>query len=270
MNCKPKLNFHFTSRCNMKCRYCFVPQSENLCHRDTLRALERIAESGIFGGINFVGGEPTVSPLLPTLIRLTKRFGLSASIVTNRFLLAKMDGQKLNALLANLDCVGISVDSLDEAPNGSIVRAAGNSVLSRREYESLCLKIKALGCRLKINTVVSRLNVREDFSSFYERVRPDRIKIFQCLKPNVQTKNCYGALLVSAAEFEAFVQRHAKFGAVIENNSDMTSAYYMLGSDCRFWDNATGKKSPSILEVPVEEALKFIKVDERRYQKRYA
>lgn len=265
-----KINFHFTSICNMKCRYCFVPQNQNLNGDELLEIIRKISESGIFDGINFVGGEPTTSKFLLPMIKEAKRFGLKTSIVTNGYVLSKMPQKDFEEIVKNLDCVGLSVDSLDEDSNRKIGRAVGKSILSRSDYEKLCLKIKKLGCKLKINTVVSKLNLNEDFNSFYETVKPDRIKIFQVLKPNVCTKNCYDDLLISSDEYNSFLLRHSAFEVVSENNSDMTSAYYMLGSDGCFWDNATGKKSESVLSVPIEDALNSVFVDEEKYQRRYA
>lgn len=254
----------------MKCRYCFVPQNKNLNNEQLLSIIRKICKSGIFDGINFVGGEPTTSRFLLPMIKETKRFGLKTSIVTNGYILSKMPQNDFEEIVKNLDCVGLSVDSLDEDTNRKIGRVVGNSMLSRADYENLCLKIKKLGCKLKINTVVSKLNLNEDFNSFYETVKPDRIKIFQVLKPNVCTKNCYDDLLISSSEYNSFLLRHSTFDVVSENNSDMTSAYYMLGSDGCFWDNATGEKSPSILSVSVESALTSVFVDDEKYKKRYA
>lgn len=247
-----------------------MPRTRELDYQELLLAIRNIGESGFFDSINFVGGEPTTSPILLPLVKETKKAGLRASIVTNGFLLSRMPSEKFRELVSELDCVGLSIDSLSESTNRLIGRIAGNAVLSRDEYETLCCRIKQLGCRLKINTVVSSLNYDEDFSSFYRTVQPDRIKVFQVLKPEVITKQRYDDLLISSGTYRAFLLRHSSFDLVAEDNDDMTGAYYMLGSDGCFWDNATGKKSDSILSVPVEEALKAVYVNEDKYQKRYA
>ena len=51
----------------------------------------------------------------------------------------------------------------------------------------------------------------------------------------------------------------------------MTNAYYILDSECRFIDNKTGKKSPSLADegMTVEQALSYIEVDTAKYQARY-
>lgn len=51
----------------------------------------------------------------------------------------------------------------------------------------------------------------------------------------------------------------------------MINAYYILDSECRFLDNKTGIKSPSLAKnsISVEDALTYIKMDYDKYQARY-
>ena len=231
--------------------------------------------TGSFQRINFVGGEPTVSPLLIPLVRDAYYAGFDCSIVTNGFNLIH-NAQQFEAIYPLLSCIGISVDSLDKRTNAAIGRCCKGHVITRSEYEQLCAAIKSHGIRLKINTVVSKLNVHEDFTHFYEAVQPDRIKLFQVLKPNTQLKNDYEDLLITKADFNSFVLRHKTAGSfgeniVAEDNEVMTNAYYILDSECRFIDNKTGKKSPSLADegMPVEQALSYIEVDTAKYQARY-
>ena len=232
--------------------------------------------TGSFQRINFVGGEPTVSPLLIPLVHDAYHAGFDCSIVTNGFNLIH-NAQEFEAIYPLLSCIGISVDSLDKRTNAVIGRCCKGHVITRTEYEQLCASIKSHGIRLKINTVVSKLNVHEDFTHFYKAVQPDRIKLFQVLKPNTQLKNDYDDLLITKADFNSFVLRHKTVGSfgkniVAEDNEAMTNAYYILDSECRFIDNKTGKKSPSLADdgMTVEQALSYIEVDTAKYQARYS
>ena len=132
--------------------------------------------------------------------------------------------------------------------------------------------IKQSGCKLKINTVVSKLNLKEDFNDFYEQVSPDRIKLFQVLKPAGILKNNYDELLISKAQFNEFVERHIKYKNKIcsEENELMLNSYYMLNSEGCFIDNKTGIIGKSLLSNDVEEALKDVFIDIQKYTKRYA
>lgn len=269
------LNWHFTNTCNMDCRYCFIPHSKAVSTDEYYYILKKVCESGIFSRINFVGGEPTVSSLLPSFLEITKNFGLNTSIVTNGYKLIK-DEKFCDRILSNLDILGLSIDSINSKTNMLIGRRVLEknhyNVIEKSDYNQLCRKVKKYGVKLKLNTVVSKLNLAEDFNSFYDEVQPDRIKLFQVLKPNVCTKHCYDDLLISKSEFNAFVKNHEKFAKriVAEDNNDMTSSYYMLRSDGKFLDNLTGMVSPSLTEVSVKEALSYVFIDQSKYEKRYA
>ena len=268
------VNWHFTAVCNFKCRYCFMHNSLSLTRKDYMVVLKKLI--GSFQRINFVGGEPTVSLLLIPLVRDAYHAGFDCSIVTNGFNLIH-NAQQFEAIYPLLSCIGISVDSLDKRTNAAIGRCCKGHVITRSEYEQLCAAIKAHGIKLKINTVVSSLNLHEDFTHFYETVQPDRIKLFQVLKPNTQLKNHYDDLLITKSDFDSFVLRH-KVGCslgkhiVAEDNAAMTNAYYILDSECRFIDNKTGKMSPSLANdgMTVEKALSYIEVDAAKYQARYS
>lgn len=263
------VNFHFAPQCNMNCKYCFVEKTNSFSLEEYFQVIDKLAT--FFSRINFVGGEPTTSPYLIPLVRKARSLGLECSMVTNGFELIHNEA-KFKELYTLLSCIGISIDSLNESTNHEIGRMCSNHVLSRDEYESLCQTIKSHGIKLKINTVVSKINLKEDFSSFYKTIKPDRIKIFQVLKPNNPLKQAYDDLLISQDEFLTFVQKQsANEQIIVEDNNAMTNAYYILNSECRFLDNKTGVKSPSLANntISVEEALAYIKFDQEKYSARY-
>ena len=132
--------------------------------------------------------------------------------------------------------------------------------------------IKQSGCKLKINTVVSKLNLKEDFNDFYKQVFPDRIKLFQILKPAGLLKNNYDDLLISKSQFKEFVEMHSKYKDTIcsEDNELMFNSYFILNSEGCFMDNKTGVLGKSLLSTDVEEALQGVSIDIQKYTKRYA
>ena len=264
------LNWHFTTACNFCCRYCFIENAKTLDFQSYERALDKIAPH--FTRINFVGGEPTVSQYLLPLMRRTRELGLDCTIVTNGYnLIHKAD--EFSELYDLCSTIGISIDSLNDETNAEIGRAHKGETITRRDYEELCKRIKSNGLRLKVNTVVSALNKNEDFSDFYSATNPDRIKLFQCLKPKRCLKQNYDELLISASDFAAFVARHRRFAdkIVAEDNNAMTCAYYMLDAECCILNDSTGKKSPSLAlsNVSAEEALSFSSVQSEKYKARY-
>lgn len=265
------VNWHFTPLCNMHCQYCFVPETKSLTEAQLFLILEKL-NCGFFNRINFVGGEPTISKSLLKLTFKTKLLGMKTSIVTNGYRMIH-DYQYADNLLCNLDMVGLSIDSLNPETNCFIGRECNNQTISQNEYKALCLKVKQAEKILKVNTVVSKANLFQDFNSFFKETCPDRIKLFQILEPNTILKKNYKNLLISEKEFMQFVRRHSQFldKLCVENNNMMINSYILLNSEGRFCDNKTGATSPSLLEknMTVEKAMKDIYLDIEKYNYRY-
>ncbi|HET6771226.1 MAG TPA: radical SAM protein, partial [Actinomycetota bacterium] len=104
-------------RCNFRCRYCMPAEGLPWLARDetlTASEIERLVRLFVDLGVQavkFTGGEPTVRPDLPDLVRRVRalRDDLDLSLTTNGFLLDRLAGS-LRA--AGLDRVTVSCDSL--------------------------------------------------------------------------------------------------------------------------------------------------------------
>ena len=263
------VNWHFTSTCNMSCRYCFVPRCKEITLLESYTVLEKLRP--YFSRINFVGGEPTCSSKLIPLSKKAKELGYIVSMVTNGYWLYKNNNLR-DSILQNFSIIGISVDSLQTDVNKKIGRFVQDEILSKADYINLCKMIKQSGCKLKINTVVSKLNLKEDFNDFYKQVSPDRIKLFQILKPAGLLKYNYDDLLISKSQFKEFVEMHSKYKDTIcsEDNELMFNSYFILNGEGCFMDNKTGVLGKSLLSTDVEEALQGVSIDIQKYTKRYA
>lgn len=265
------VNWHFTQVCNMKCKYCFVAKCHELGKNEYDIILNKIKDK--FERVNFVGGEPTMSPYLIDLIKAVKNYGLKVTLVTNGYKLVK-DSAYADELLNLIDGIGISIDSLNPETNLSIGRCHCKQVLTKDEYISLCKKIKGYGIPLKINTVVSRANINEDFNDFYKAVQPDRIKMFQVLLPNLPLTREYTSFLISDDEYKAFVSKHSVngFKIVAEDNEHMIGAYIMINSEGCFENNDLAIRSESLLlpYMTAEKGLEQVSIDMKRYMYRYA
>lgn len=265
------VNWHFTQACNMRCKYCFVSKCHEFCKADYDIILGKIKDK--FERVNFVGGEPTVSPYILELVKAAKSYGLKVTMVTNGYKMAK-NPEFADELLKNLDGIGISIDSLSPETNTHIGRCHCNQTLTTTEYYELCKKIKSRGIPLKINTVVSRANINEDFNKFYETVRPERIKMFQVLVPNLPTKQDFSDFLITKEEYDSFVEKHRKngFKIVAEDNAHMIGAYIMINSEGCFENNDAGIRSKSLVhpDVTIDSAFEEVHIDMTRYMYRYA
>lgn len=110
----PPIRLITTSRCNTLCDFChhewFNSATDIDMSADMLFAAVTAAKELGFPRITFSGGEPTVLPELPSLIRETRRIYPTCflGLVTNGFALQSM----WTALCGQLDAVDLSITSL--------------------------------------------------------------------------------------------------------------------------------------------------------------
>ena len=115
----PSVNYHLWEPCNMRCKFCFATFQDvkrdmelpkgHLPENECLSVVDRLAEAG-FEKINFAGGEPTLCPWLPNLIKRAKNHGMVTSIVTNG---SRITDPGLDGLNGNLDWIALSIDTVD-------------------------------------------------------------------------------------------------------------------------------------------------------------
>ncbi len=258
-------NFHFIQSCNAKCNYCFAqfPDAKGLMSHSELKKIITLLKEHSGYKINFVGGEPTLYKQLPDLIKHARAIGFKTSIVTNGFALSSL----LEQVGHDLDWIGLSIDSAKQETNLKLGRA--------NPKEDLPTKIKDLAdlCHqyevgLKINTVVSSVNVHEDMSEYILSLKPQRWKVFQVLPVLNQNGATINDLLISQANFNQFLERHNHLNQkgivmVPEDNHAMTNSYAMLDPQGRFMGNEGQIQSYSdpVLEVGVIKGLKQIGFD---------
>ena len=276
----PSVNYHLWKPCNMGCNFCFAKFSDltnevlpkgTLPSDESLRIVELLAWAG-FDKINFAGGEPTLCPWLPDLIRRAKELDMTTSIVTNG---TKLTPVYLDALIDTLDWVTLSIDSLDTEVNRRTGRKLRKGPLDVEEYRNLVTRVRERDYRLKINTVVRDANKDEDMTQFIQWAQPERWKVFQVLPMDGQNDDTLGNLTVTDEEFDAYVERNLAveghgIAVVPESNELMTGSYLMVDPAGRFFDNTEGHHTPSrpILKAGVHEALQDIKVDPAKFLER--
>ena len=252
------VNFHFWPICNFQCKYCFAQFKEirpNLSKKHCFKIIKVLSESGT-KKISFAGGEPTLSPFLGDLLIYSKKLGLTNSLISN--------GTGINDLFAKkyekyLDWIGLSIDSGIEMVNDLLGR--GRNLVGK--IIDKAIKISESSIKLKINTVVNRLNFQEDLSWLIEKIKPQRWKVFQILEIKNQAQQELSKLLISNSEFKFFVERHQFLKPIVENNNTMLESYLMIDPCGRFYQN-TGNIyifSRPILEVGLENALGDISFD---------
>ncbi len=272
----PAVNFHLWKPCNLRCSFCYAVFDDDpalrairsgLAEADARRVIAMLRPEGV-EKLTFVGGEPTLCPHLPALLRQSRDLGFVNTLVTNGFRLQRL----LEAVPDCIDWVGLSVDSADEATQAALGRGRGDHVAKSIEHFR---RLHDRRIRVKLNTVVTSLNWQEDMTDFVLRARPERWKVFQVLPIDGQNDGTVKPLLITSDQFQAFVDRHRRLGAhgitvAAESNEDMTGSYAMIDPLGRFFSNVGGRYiySPPILDVGVAAAFSAVTFDAARFNAR--
>nr|CAL36990.1 viperine-like protein [Suberites domuncula] len=272
------VNYHFTRQCNYQCGFCFhtAKTSFVLPISEAKRGLKMLKEAGM-KKINFSGGEPFIKDdgqYVGKLVRYCKQSLKlpSVTIVSNGSLITEDWFQEFGEFL---DILAISCDSFDEPTN----RVIGRHQNKKHHLSSLtCVRdwCKEYRVAFKINTVVNTHNCDEDMSQEILDLDPVRWKVFQCLLIGGENTGPDAirhaeSFVISEEMFEKFVQRHKSVPQLVpESNTAMKDSYLILDEYMRFLDCTKGKKDPSksILDVGVQEAIKFSGFDEAMFKKR--
>ena len=276
----PSVNFHLWKPCNMQCRFCFATFQDviqdtlpkgHLPREGCLTVVEALAEAG-FCKINFAGGEPTLCPWLPDLISRAKELGLTTSVVTNGSFITP---EWLDRVDCCLDWAAVSIDTLDPEKLVRLGRTTRNGPLSETDYLCIMDILKRRGIRLKVNTVVTRVNCDENLTGFIASALPERWKLLQVLSVTGQNDGLVDNLLITHKEFARYVVRNKcveslGIRVVPESNDLMTGSYVMVDPAGRFFDNVAGTYlySHPIDQVGVEAALSEISIDLDKFRLR--
>lgn len=264
----PTLNMHIVGHCNFRCRYCyarFEKAKTFLPIDDARRILEAMPRHGV-NRVTFAGGEPTLHPELETMLRLCAEQRLVTALVTN----ASFDREAARRIFPWLRWLVLSVDSHQRTTNEELGRrrkgADGPGQVARieavvgwlREWNSH--RAPEQQVRLKLNIVVSALNVHEDPAPWLRELRPERVKLLQCSIVPGENDDARD-LMVSAEDFARYCARVRplrEHGIVVvgESTEDLLDSYAMVDPAGRFRQSRPGGYvlSERIAEVGVENA----------------
>ena len=276
----PSVNFHLWKPCNMKCRFCFatfqdVGQEDlpdgHLSPKESLAVVEALARAG-FDKINFAGGEPILCRWLPDLIRRARELEFTTSIVTNGSFVTQ---EWLDRVDNCLDWAAVSIDTVDPEKLSRMGRTTRTGPLSEADYLRVMDMLKQRGIRLKINTVVTRINCNEELAGFIAKAGPERWKLLQVLPVRGQNDGSVDNLVITSEEFARYVTRNRyveSIGIVVvsESNDLMTGSYVMVDPAGRFFDNVAGTHvySRPINQVGVDAALREVSIDTDKFGSR--
>lgn len=151
------LRISITDRCNFRCVYCmpaeglpWLPKAEILRYEEITEVVRQLAPLGL-RRIRITGGEPTIRPELPTLIRMLRAIPELEDIAlsTNGVKLPEMARELADA---GLDRVNISADSLRPERVAAIARRDVGFDLARAAEAATAAGLDPV----KVNVVVMR------------------------------------------------------------------------------------------------------------------
>ncbi|MGH2459766.1 MAG: GTP 3',8-cyclase MoaA [Chloroflexota bacterium] len=179
------LRISVTDRCNFRCQYCMPAEglpwlpSEKVLSDDEIVRLARIFVRNGITEIRLTGGEPTVRPSLPNIVRQVSALrdeGLeSLSITTNGVLLDKLAGKLAEAGLTRIN---VSLDTL--------VREKFHRITRRDCLERVLKGLEALEHYptirpIKVNVVAIKDFTEEEILAFagFARSKPYVIRFIE-------------------------------------------------------------------------------------------
>lgn len=270
------INFHLTNSCNFRCAYCFgkFPETEELNFEQACAVVDNIyryfQQNGIKDGrINLAGGEPLLCPYIDRLIEYIAAYGIKVSVITNGSLLTEARIALWKGLVY---CIGLSFDSAIDETNTAICRCCKGRTITQKQAVRITQAIHRAGIKLKINTVVSKLNANEDMTVFYKRLKPDRLKFLQV--EIVEGINDGAAKLrINKKEFERFCKRHEKCcrNTVCEKSEDLQNSYLMINPQGEVQLNDSGKYQTygNCLEEELSDILIDLPISADKFNSRY-
>ncbi|XP_030051014.1 S-adenosylmethionine-dependent nucleotide dehydratase RSAD2 [Microcaecilia unicolor] len=272
------VNYHFTRQCNYKCGFCFhtAKTSFVLPLEEAKRGLSMLKEAGM-EKINFSGGEPFLhmrGEFVGKLVQFCKEeLKLpSVSIVSNG---SRITEKWFQLYGKYLDILAVSCDSFDEDINFLIGRGQGKKshVENLQRLRNWC---RDYGVAFKLNSVINRFNFGENMNEQIKAINPVRWKVFQCLiiegeNSGEEALRQAERFIISDEEFNLFLERHKGISCLVpESNQKMRDSYLILDEYMRFLNCRNGRKDPSksILDIGVENAIKFSGFDEKMFLQR--
>lgn len=267
----PAINYHLWEKCNSNCKFCFGQftncKKTRLTKEESINIVYKIVNYG-FEKITFSGGEPTLCPWLPELLKIAKTSGMVTCVVTNGSLI---NYDWLISYGKYIDWIALSIDSINSNINYKSGRSNVNNTQNEDYYLNIINLIKNAGIKLKINTVVSSYNLNDTLKPFILKTKPNRWKIFQALTIENENKNYSGDFSISYTDFLAYKNANQipDYISIMisETNYQMKTSYLMISPNGRFFDNYMGihNFSKPILDVGINNALSDIIISPKKF-----
>ncbi|MEE0761869.1 MAG: radical SAM protein [Acutalibacteraceae bacterium] len=225
------LDFRITSRCNMRCPFCFGPHSGEDWDIQSLRQFISFLQ---INGLKFVvltGGEPTSSPAFIPVVKMLRSLGIHIALSTNGTFW--LNENLRSFILSSCNCIALPIES----PS-----AVEHNYLRKSSYDhhkliySILPQIKELApnIKIKIGTVATKYNyisIPKILGNL--PIQPNVWKIFQLSLSDVNLE-FYKKQKISNTEFEELLKsvhclhKHSSVKICASYEEDRNGQYLFL------------------------------------------
>lgn len=152
-----RIIYIFADQCNMACSFCYMPWDRKPVLRNVaVEVLEHILSWGV-KSIAFGGGDPLLYDWLGDLFTITRSSSSQRVFIQLDTNGLGFTNDKIDRLQPLVDMLGLPLDAASSVVSRDMRKHRNHA----RIVEELILKAVAHGFTVKVNTVVSRVNLHE-------------------------------------------------------------------------------------------------------------
>jgi len=262
------INLHLLENCNYCCKHCFAhfDSTAILSVQGWKQIINNITEKTPVSRFNLAGGEPLLYNGIDEVIEYINSKNIQVSLITNGHLLSE---ERISRFKGRVSMIGLSIDAFQPELLRKMGRCTkSNEILSLDRCIALCKSIQENNIKLKINTVVSRLNLHENFIHFIQTVCPTRWKI---LKMKRFSTNSFdnSELEITENEFNMFCSTYSSIPHIAE--ASLKNSYIMIDARGKLVDNSYKSYMviANLLNEDFRDIFNNMYLDTALYESRY-